>query len=160
MIVTMVLLSTATAIESGIISDVGSSIHSYESTPDTRFSAVTELTSSSLAKTVSGSGNFSDAHWVYNHRYDGVGIDVDIINSNSYNYGYDYHMAPGDADISIWENLDVDGAKEIHAHAKAKTSDSHTAGSEISILQGTLKGYSNKKPGSDGYSQRNVRKVS
>jgi hypothetical protein len=78
-IMTMVSLPTATAIVSGIISDAGGTIHSYESTPNTRFSAVTELTPRSLASTVSGSGSFSDAHWVYNQQFDGVGTDVEII---------------------------------------------------------------------------------
>jgi hypothetical protein len=39
-----VLLSTATAIDIGIIGNVGSSISSYDSTPDNSFSSVTELT--------------------------------------------------------------------------------------------------------------------
>jgi hypothetical protein len=148
-VLTMVHLPIAAmAIESGIISDVGTSVQRFGSSQDDRFSLETTLTENSLGASLSGKGNFSDSHLIRNKAGDSVSIGANVTHSKRYNYHY--CLKPSDTKIAAAEALDIDNATGISAYAEAKSNDRRVAGVNVSITDGSLKGYHNYASVSNG----------
>ncbi len=127
--------------ESGIISDVGCSVHSYYPALDSNINAETMLTADSLEKTLTGSVSINETQWALNKAGDKVGVGAVVTRAGYYNYHY--VLTPGDTNISAREGLDVDSAEKIDAYAEARSADGHVARSGISMAHGSLHDYTN-----------------
>lgn len=134
-------MSTATAISYGISSDGGSTSTVTDAGIEDQVSSNTVLSQDTLQNSISGGGNLKENHTMKNLAGYEASVGVDLVNAS--HYAYSYQLNPGDRDISASETLDVDKAQSIYAYANAKSPFGPSAGSEISIKNGILSGYSN-----------------
>lgn len=150
----MTIVPLAYSIDYSITGDSGSASTSIDVGIDDKISSATTLSQDALQNSISGSGNLKENYSVRNLAGYEACAGVDVIDAG--HYVYSYAVNPGDFRAAVRESLDVDNAREINAYALAKSAVGQSAGSKLSIENGSLKGYSNEAEVDDKISTMEV----
>lgn len=150
-----ILLSSTSTIVVSMFGDIGNVSETVSTGTDDSVNVNMMLSRDNIENSVSSSGNFTDCHTANDGSGVTASVYVNITAAKSYNYNYRLNDDPINPESQ--EKLDIINAKEINAYAEAVTSDGNRARSKISVVDGSLQGYSNAASISKGILLTNQR---
>jgi hypothetical protein len=137
----LALTAPASAFNLGISSSIGGSNIVSNAGIEDQFEITTVLSPDLLQNKISGSGNFSESHWIKNDAGDQAGVGANVTKAKDFTYSWAVEKDET-GKIKAQETLDVDNAVTIKAYSEARVSIGNKARSEINIGNGSIAGYS------------------